>query len=331
MPDSPLSHVPVLSAPWIRFNTPPAGGVEIPSDVEVIPPTKKDPPGLDLTSKVKLGDGKEVTVAELIEAKSRLSTLETEVTGLRSSKDRLKAILGDTSPEQKREAIIAELKAQNYTDDKIKAVLASIDEDEGNTEEESSQSKDKGSQSKDKKPQSDEELTALKAKIAQLEAQQTEVEFEGILSGLSSELDAQAARIDKKVIAASTKQVGEERTNTNLAAIKEVALEKAQREVALKVRDHLSLGRKPSRQDYARWTKEAVQKCLDDGVQRWKGFIGDTALMGGADNVSAETLLQRKPVEPPKNVSRANQAEVERQLHAHIADGLERMAASTQE
>lgn len=267
---------------------------------------KTTPSVVDLTTKVKLPDGTEVTVADLVESRTLLAEAMEKNKGYEEDMQQVRRLFGSsTTAEDRVSAITHVLKKQGYDDQQIAFYLQATGmTGEGGDEGEEEEEETVVDRKKTAKPSP--EVQELLERDKAREGEVRKLRLANLRAKIDSALD-KAVDTDPG-IQLLLKRTGEWRADPNDPGVAPKAIKEARATVRAQLErqaiEQLQLRRaKTGQNDVEPWITEEVGRAVKPVVDAFQSVIGDVSKVGRSPETVAggdNPFEGVKPVPPPE-------------------------------
>lgn len=284
-------------------------------------------PAVDLSAKVKMADGSEVSIGDLVKSRSELESVRQDHGRLAKFREVTQSMIASEDPNQKIEALGQVLADLGYSREQIAQITAQPEPDEDDTP---APRRTRGGKSRNE-PDGDDRILALEEEINRLQAgvqegvtrsrRETAARFSGILdSQVRSDLESKQEH--KKFV----DKIRELNTKDAEKSIK-IVQEDAKKRSLERLREQKALsGVDPTEDDIRRAGSEA----LDEVMTKYRSVIGDPNKLGILPETASgfEELANTRPVPRPEYKAGDTIESVRERAQSWTTDKLTRLAAT---
>jgi hypothetical protein len=271
---------------------------------------------VDLSQKVKLGDGTTVTVQELIDSRKAAEQASGQLGAASKALNNVQAIFDPNVPaEQKIEAVKSELNRQGYSDEAVDEYLTSVGlVGEGEQEE----------------SVSDEAVKKVALQQQEQSAEVLEMKKDMLRRQLNTSLD-DAMKGDEvsNVLKMVERVQGKDAVKGAKDSIRKILEQNTLK--GIQGRRVNSLTGEEQRVEFS-WFDDEAEKAVKPTIEFLRTVIGDPNKLGRTPETDVEgigAILNKKPVAAPKFDPQKDAGDIESEQKAFTEDALGRMAAET--
>lgn len=297
------------------------------------PPTDPPPPAaFDMTSKIKMMDGTEVTVGELMDGYQKHGAVVQERDALATKMEGVMSLFNDDTPAEQRESVTRQILSDaGYGAEEVDAYIDVVGmNSESTTENEGVTVADQNSQTQQTAPD-DNRVRHLEQQLEEMRKGQHQIRVRELEFSLNGNLDRVLDSHPKlKLLFAKTKELqpsdADEKATQDAVARARAAVKSQLKREAL---EKLNLRRTQAGTFEDRWMEEEVDKAVEPVLSIYQSVIGDIDRIGRTPETVAggplgRDVLSRDPVPPPKYEAGKDNTKM---LRAWTEDSLLRMAA----
>jgi hypothetical protein len=297
-------------------------------DIEVA--VEEDKP-IDLGTKVKLDDGSEVTVQELMKAREQLASATTRNRLLEKDVSHMNVLLKEeASPQERATALRHVLEQRGYTEEQIDQYLDITGLGEG---EPASKPAGQDSSVGGETEVLLEEIQTLRKEQERAKSEQKKTRVKMLRRALDEALDGTLDKNEK--VGVLLGRVKELRSDPGDPKSVNKVLGEARKALRglleRQTMEQLQLRRAKGEGEFdEEWFGEEAERAVDPVLGVYQSVIGDLSRLGRSPETAAggaSELLSRKPVPPPKWDDKKSVGEVEADIQRWTEDTLMRAAA----